>query len=159
MLSRTVTVSLALGLLLPILLRADDAQKTLDKALNGKWEGTSITSDGEKAPAEFFMTLLVENDKFTMTEGTRITLIIDDDDKEHEVEDSDTFKGTIKVDMNSSPKTIDFTWQDGTMKGIYDIKGNVMRLCTANVGEDRPTEFSSKKGSGWVMVTLKRAKK
>ena len=161
MLTRILTGSLALGLLLPILLRADDAQKNLDKDLDGKWEGASWISDGEELK-EGFVILLVEKDKFTLTTGTRITLL--DDGKERQVEDSDTVKGTIKADLKSSPKAIDFTWREGTGKGktnrsIYEIKGDVLRFCTSGVEKDRPTEFSSKKGSGLMIVVLKRAKK
>ena len=34
-----------------------------------------------------------------------------------------------------------------------------LRTCDAMPGKDRPTEFSSKEGSGWILGTYKRAKK
>ena len=45
-----------------------------------------------------------------------------------------------------------------TMTGIYEIKGDTMRVCFAGGGKDRPTEFRTKEGSMEMLVTYKRIK-
>ena len=76
MFRRTLTASLALALFFPALLCADDAVKMQDKGLDGKWESVSVVIDGD-VMSEFFVTMLIENDKVVMTEGTRITIAVD----------------------------------------------------------------------------------
>src|SRR5258708_40150139 len=159
MLRRILTVSLALALLLPALLRADDATKTLDKDLVGKWESTSVVINGEELK-EFFATILVEHDKVATTEGTRITIAVDNAEP-RQVEDSSS-SGTIKVDPKSW--AIDFLWEDGpakgkALRGIYNVKADGLLLCMSRTGKDRPTEFSTKKGSDCWLERLKRVKK
>ena len=71
--------------------------------------------------------------------------------------------GTSQIDPTKKPKTIDFTPTEGDEKGkvfrgIYEIKTNCRKLCYAETGKDRPTEFSSKPGSGHVLVILQREK-
>ena len=71
--------------------------------------------------------------------------------------------GTSQIDPTKKPKTIDFTPTEGVEKGkvllgIYEIKENCRKLCYAEAGKDRPTEFSSKPGSGHVLVIFQREK-
>jgi uncharacterized protein (TIGR03067 family) len=67
----------------------------------------------------------------------------------------------LTIDAAKKPKAIDYLpdagQEDGkTVMGIYEVKGDELRLCVAEPGKDRPTELSSKKGSGWKLWTLKR---
>ena len=41
-------------------------------------------------------------------------------------------------------------------KGIYAIEGDVLTYCIAGPGQQRPTEFATKKGDGRTLVVLKR---
>ena len=72
-----------------------------------------------------------------------------------------TSAAAIKVDATKTPRTLDVTPEDGPEKGktvpcIYEIKGDELRVCTAEAGTGRPTEFSAKEGSGWTLLTFKR---
>jgi len=71
-------------------------------------------------------------------------------------------KATFKVDTTKTPHTIDMFPQDGSEKGkvslgIYEVKGDELRLCHAGPGLDRPTEFSS--GERRTVMVFKRVKK
>ena len=44
-------------------------------------------------------------------------------------------------------------------KGIWKLSGDDLLICEAGVGKARPTDFSSAKGSGNALWTLKRIKK
>jgi hypothetical protein len=46
-----------------------------------------------------------------------------------------------------------------TVKAMYEVKADELRLCLGKPGKDRPTKLSSEKGSGWVLLTLKRLPK
>ena len=72
-------------------------------------------------------------------------------------------RGIISLDPTRSPKAIN-TWdQDGpyedeTVKGIYEIEGDSCKLCFSRPGDKRPTEFTTKKGSGFLLVVYTRQK-
>ena len=54
---------------------------------------------------------------------------------------------------------IDLTSTTGVQKGIVRFDGeDSLTLCIGAAGKDRPAEFECKKGSGRLLVTLKRLK-
>ena len=135
-------------LLLPLaglLSAADEGTKAELAKMKGTWQGVSGEVDGRKAnPMELEKTFLV-------IEGDRYTLQLPDAVR----------KGTFKIDPAKSPKQIDVTAADGpdkgkTMRGIYELKGATLRYCLAQPQKDRPTEFTSKAGSGHVLYVHKR---
>ncbi len=93
--------------------------------------------------------------------------------REKAVNHSFTFKGsaiipsdnpkdvaTVKIDPAHKPTQIDIT--DGskeTSLGIYELSGNTLKLCVADPGEKRPTEFASPKNSKVYYLVLKRERK
>ena len=73
-------------------------------------------------------------------------------------------EGTAKFDPTTKPKTVDVTFTEGehkgqTVLGIYEIDSDAFRVCVARPGDDRPTEFSAKAGSGRTLIVYKREKK
>ncbi len=44
------------------------------------------------------------------------------------------------------------------LQGIYEVNGDTYRYCIAPAGKDKPNEFSSKEGSGHILMVLKREK-
>jgi uncharacterized protein (TIGR03067 family) len=72
--------------------------------------------------------------------------------------EGETFSGTIKLDAAKTPKQIDLELNDRTLKGIYQIDGDMLKISYRLEGDERPTEFESKPDSGIVLVVHKRAK-
>ena len=140
-----LTVGLALALFPPALVRADDGPKG-DKDLDGEWRSTSFSFEGKESG------------------DGNTTLTIDGDNLTFRLSDSADHKTTamFKVDSSKTPHTIDMTPQDGPEKGkvslgIYEVKGDELRLCHAAPGLDRPTEFVS--GDHRSVMVFKRVKK
>lgn len=74
------------------------------------------------------------------------------------------FSGDFKIDPGREPKEIDITLQlpkgDRALLGIYEIKGDTLKVCyhASNMGR-RPAEFATKEGVNIGYVVLTRAKK
>src|SRR5216683_6362689 len=65
----------------------------------------------------------------------------------HEKE-SDSDRGSYILNPLSQPKQIDIRIGFSTMHGIYEFKGNNLRMC---FGVERPKTFSSKVESQWIV--------
>jgi len=117
------------------------------RAFEGTWRTVSIRAEGKDLPAERFKTsrLICKGRDFTA------------------INDKGTTRGTFLVDAIKSPKTMDITIIDGATKGviyrgIYELKGDTYKLCSSPTGKDRPKEFDSKPGSGYILQVLEREK-
>jgi uncharacterized protein (TIGR03067 family) len=113
--------------------------------LEGRWIVVSHTLDGDEQDSK--------GDKVHIAKG-RFTL------EEHSGE---VQKATYKEDTSKKPSHIDFTAVEGiqkgqVFKGIFMLTGNRLTLCLARPGDDRPTEASSKEGSGHILIILEPAK-
>jgi uncharacterized protein (TIGR03067 family) len=64
---------------------------------------------------------------------------------------------TVKIDAGAKPKRIDFTDEKGRVEsGIYAFESDLLMLCVAGAGEERPRQFLSEaKNKTWLLV-LKR---
>ena len=132
------------------LLAADDAADPVKKELarfQGTWKLVSVETDQNKLTEDALQhfRLKIDGDKFSATE------------------DKTTIHGTFKVDPTKKPKTIDIKMIDAEMKektmlGIYELEGDTYKLCGDMAGKTRPTEFSVKPGSAYVLEVLKRVK-
>jgi uncharacterized protein (TIGR03067 family) len=74
-----------------------------------------------------------------------------------------TAKGTFKLTPEAKPPAIDVTFTEGpdkgkSLQGIYAFESDGIRMCFAASLKNRPTDFSSKAGSGQLLVRLVRAK-
>ena len=136
------------GMLLLSLARADDAaDKTKEdkKKLQGTWKVLSIEQNEEKSDKS----------------GDDVKMIFAQDDFTAKTPNTD-HKGTFKIDAAAKPKTIDIAVTEGpekdkTVVGIYEFKGDELKICLAKPGEkDRPKEFAAKRDSGMMVLTLKR---
>ena len=117
-----------------------------EERLAGRWVMASLMINGENAPEEQVVSarLRVEGNRYTpQFEGKDI---------------SETFK----IDADTKPRSIDFTYTDGprkgeTVKGIYKLEGDRYTMCRPLLAEaPRPTEFSSAPESGLVVVVWAR---
>jgi uncharacterized protein (TIGR03067 family) len=75
------------------------------------------------------------------------------------------YAGTVRVDPGAKPAAIDFEHTEGTVKGkawkgIYTLDGDTLTVCdnAPNPDKGRPSAFEAKRGSGYVLITFKRAK-
>jgi uncharacterized protein (TIGR03067 family) len=72
---------------------------------------------------------------------------------------------TVTLDAAKEPKVIDMLPTNGpfkgqTLAGIYDLKGDELRLCMPNQPkEERPGSFFSDQGSGLGVFRMKRSAK
>ena len=69
------------------------------------------------------------------------------------------------MDASAKPAAIDFKHTDGllkgkTWKGIYALDGDTLTICdnAPNLDKGRPAALEAKSGSGYVLITFKRAK-
>jgi len=145
--TRRILTAAVLLLLPAVPLRAADAPAGT-KELQGTWEAVASVRDGKDQPPDKGGMIVA------MIEGDALTLKIGDQ----------TRTATLKVDATKTPPTMDVLMEDGpqkgkTMKAIYQIKDDELKVCHGEPGADRPTEISSKEGSGLTVVTFKRVKK
>jgi uncharacterized protein (TIGR03067 family) len=136
----------AAGLMVAADAKDDPVKKELEK-FNGVWKAVSIEHDGKEVPKEDLekVSLTVKGDEYTFHRG------------------DDVIKGTHKLDPTKTPKTIDAVRTEGPDKdkpllGIYELSDDMYKVCFAAPGKERPTEFSSKEGSGHRLIVMKRAK-
>ena len=125
----------------------DPAQADLDK-LQGTWAMVAMEREGQEVAAEDF-----KNDR-SIYEQNRVTLRDGDHVRR---------RGIITLDPARKPKAIN-TWdQDGpyddqTVPGIYELQGDTLKLCFARPGEERPKEFTTKSGTGFLLCVYKKQK-
>jgi uncharacterized protein (TIGR03067 family) len=116
------------------------------EALKGTWEVVEMSGGGMKVPAKE-----ADGKAITFRDG-RVFLV----EKGRE-EDA----GPLRIDASKSPKTIDFTPTSGpergkTLRGIYELKGDTLKLALGPPDGARPTTFVSPKGSQVLVFDLKR---
>lgn len=109
-------------------------------ALQGTWDLEQLEVNGKKATADDLKKAAVKivfADK-TVVVGAR--------------------KATFTLDATKSPRWLDV--EDATKGkelGIYEIKGDELKICTAKTGGDRPKEFTSKATAETTLLVFKRA--
>jgi uncharacterized protein (TIGR03067 family) len=132
---------------------ADDKEKAIKedrKKYEGTWQVISLEVDGNKSPED---------------DAGKITVVNEADGKwAIEVEGKVIARGTSEIDPTKKPRAVDLTVTEGdgkgqTALGIYEFSDDTRKVCLAPAGKDRPTEFSSKAGSGHILTVLKRVKK
>src|SRR5205823_7638423 len=72
-------------------------------------------------------------------------------------------KASFHTDPSQKPKTIDLENTLGsaagkTQHGIYEIDGEVLKICYAGPNQPRPTDYTSAKGDGRTTAVWKRIK-
>jgi uncharacterized protein (TIGR03067 family) len=128
-----------------------DFKKEL-KALAGTWRPIFSENDGNKAPEERLKDACMTRDETGKVIGRRGDMIV--------------LEGKVqKIDASKKPNTIDTEVTAGdlkgkTIQGIYEIDGDILRVCVVLPGKgERPTEFSGKAGTGCNLTVYKREKK
>jgi uncharacterized protein (TIGR03067 family) len=144
--SRFILAALVVGLLVG----ADKPKKDDKKeatVLEGTWVVVSLTEDGKEYDQSKGEKRVFEGRNYKVKDGRREP------------------KYPFKIDPKR--KTIDLTLADlgeGFMgglviiKGIYQLKGDELKMCFFLKFEGRPKDFTSEKGSQKWLIVLKRAK-
>ena len=113
--------------------------------IEGTWKLISGEQNGQEEPAE-------------EAESSRLEITGD----QHSVTVGDSvMKGTHKLDPAQTPMTIDSTDTDGpfenmSLKGIFEVEGDVFTVCFAAPDAQRPTEGTTKDGKAAMMHVWKR---
>jgi uncharacterized protein (TIGR03067 family) len=134
---------LGAGLVLAFAQPADDAQEKLQ----GTWTATKAERDGKAADDVVGHRLSFTSNRFQ---------IISKDGKS-------LYAGTVRY-PSANPWAIDFEHTERalkgkTLKGIYVLDGDTLTICdnAPNLDEGRPISFETKSGSGYEVITFKRA--
>jgi len=117
------------------------------KKIQGTWKFTSQEMDGKPVPPENLakMTITFSGDKWSVRQ----------DEKEVQA-------GTHKFDPAKKPGHVDAVVTAGqdkgnTMLGIFELKGDTMKVCFDPMGKARPASFTSK--AGQFSAVVQRASK
>jgi uncharacterized protein (TIGR03067 family) len=125
---------------------ADDKEKKGDlQEMKGRWKATSGESSGTALPNAFLddISFVVKGDTYTFKVG--------DDEEE----------GTLKLDATKKPAYMDVNITKGNDKGkkqygIYQLDGDTLKICLAKPEEERTKDFTTKEGSGHLLLVFKR---
>jgi uncharacterized protein (TIGR03067 family) len=124
---------------------ADEASKKLE----GTWTTTKAERDGKAAEDLIGHRLSLTGDRFEIRSK----------------DDKLLYAGTFRLDPSAKPATFDFEHTGGSLKGkmwkgIYALDGDTLTTCDNGPDPDkgRPTAFEAGSGSGYVLITFKRAK-
>jgi uncharacterized protein (TIGR03067 family) len=136
---------LAVGLLLAANYSSGgDAAKGELKKLEGTWGLVSGETNGENLPES-----TIKSAKLTIV-GDKYTVKVSEN----------AITGTQKIDPTKKPKALDAMDTEGPHKGktafgIYKLEKGVFTVCLAPPGKDRPTEFTTKSGTGEILHVWK----
>ena len=121
----------------------DLPKKDFDK-LQGTWQVVSLEREGKQEDPEGIknLKLVIKGGTYTLQGG------------------EEAFEGTFILDPTSKPKRMDTKGAKiPRTQGIYDLKGDGLKICWAEGDTERPREFATKPDSNLRLIVLKREKK
>jgi uncharacterized protein (TIGR03067 family) len=114
--------------------------------LEGTWRVVSAEVGGMAIPAREFrdLTLTFKAGKFVARRGQE-----------------EPQEGTYNPSPTKNPREMDITRSTGPMSGpkqlaIYQLTGNLLKICSCVSDTERPTSFDTREQPGWTMMTLRR---
>lgn len=134
-------ISLATGLTVQAL--QESANEKDKKALQGKWDIVSVASAGKEQKAQ--------NGAFVSFDGGKLTFT---------PKSVDFSEFSFNLDASKTPKTLDLKSKGDALFGIYELKGDDLKLCLSNgepVSKNRPKEFVASEHT--ILMVLRRVKK
>ncbi len=117
--------------------------QTKEDSIQGVWIVVSHEDGGKKENVPKDARITITKDKMTMHAGGKTIA-----------------EYQYQLEPSKNPKWIDITARGDKMPGIYELKNDVLRICTnENPKGKRSTRFESKPNSeNEVLMVLKRAK-
>ena len=123
--------------------------KATEMTLHGSWIATKAEHDGKAADDLVGHRLSFMGHRFEIRSK----------------DDKPLYAGAFQMNPSAKPATIDFQQKKGTLngkvwKGIYALDGDTLTTCdnAPDSKKSRPAAFEAKSGSGYVLITFKRAK-
>jgi uncharacterized protein (TIGR03067 family) len=118
-----------------------------DELLQGTWKTVEATLGGQPLPPAALqgITLKISGNAYEVTVAG----------------EPETDRGTMQLHSGSNPKTMTIIGLDGPNRGktfpsIYEIKGDMLRVCYDLSGTKFPIEFKSVKGTQLYLATYER---
>ena len=101
--------------------------------------------------------------KHDYQEGERVRLMIKDGSVSRKSPDQDQVSDWFSMTINSepNPKILDLKFKNGVAEGIYQINGDSWKMCfnpESRGVKDRPIEFGTAEGNGYVIFVMRRVK-
>jgi uncharacterized protein (TIGR03067 family) len=125
---------------------SDDRER---KSLQGTWIATKAERDGRAADDVV---------------GNRLSITVN----RFQIQSKDgklLYAGTVRVDPSAKPAAIDFKHTERALrekvwKGIYAMHGDTLTTCdnAPDLNKGRPAAFEAASGSGYILITFRRAK-
>ena len=119
-----------------------------EQLIQGAWDVIAMEKDGVDVTKELRRVDFRENDYMFMTWL-----------KDQGPTPSDNPPVTsFHLDQSARPKAIGIDWNlPQPKRGIYTLVGDILIVCLdEGIGQDRPTTFSARKGSGQTLIVLKK---
>jgi uncharacterized protein (TIGR03067 family) len=116
--------------------------------LQGNWEGVRVERNGK---------VVYEGESASQARVRFVGDTVIFDDRAARLE------GTFRVIEDRTPKTFDLTVTEGETTatypaGIYELNGDLFRLCFAFPAAERPTSFQTSPGSGRTLFIYRRTR-
>jgi uncharacterized protein (TIGR03067 family) len=113
--------------------------------LQGSWSLRSLAMDGQEMPSSLIANAGIE------VNGNRFV----------SVGMGAVYEGRLELAPSTNPRQLDMKFDAGPEKGnvnlcIYEIAGDVWKICIATRGSIRPSAFESTPGSGLALEVLGR---
>jgi len=115
--------------------------------LQGTWNVTDLEVDGQKMPEEMLGTaqIVIKGTRFTSTGMGAV------------------YEGSIELGGSKKPRHLTMHFDAGPEKGnknlgIYEFKGETLRICLATRGTERPARFATQPGTGFALETLTKGR-
>ncbi len=113
--------------------------------LQGSWSIKSLTMEGQDLPATMFAnaSIGIQANRFiSLGMGT-------------------PYEGTFELNPSTNPRQLNMNFDVGSEKGnvnlcIYELAGDIWKLCIATRGSLRPAAFLSTPGTGIALQVLQR---
>lgn len=117
------------------------------KMLEGKWKPVKAELAGQPVGDEVLKIISLKMD------GSKYEVFVGDEPD----------RGTYTVDETTTPKMMTVVGTEGvnhgkTFPAIYELKGDVLRICYDLSEKKTPTEFKSTAGTKLYLVTYERQK-